>query len=275
MRIRTIKPEFYQDEDLSRVPRNVRLLAAALITWADDEGYFQSHPALIAGSLFPFDEDAKEFVSDGLKRLAEVGFVELFEGSIGFLPGFVRHQRINRPTPSRLKPKALIPINSVRTHGGLSEDSPTEGKGREGILEGNGREVDAPKSAPALSERAVTGPSIDTAIGFWCWAQDRREAVAGLVREKPPHPIATGAWHSEALGELRGDTSRLQAGFEAFLADPFWRNEAKARCSWGGWLKQWRQFVPGTAGPVIAPASLRAPAPVSDWSNAEVGEIQP
>lgn len=142
MRIRTIKPEFYQSEELGEVSREVRHLAAALITWADDEGYFRTHPALIAGALFPFDPDGREFVAHGLAELERVEFVELFEGGVGFLPGFSRHQVINRVTPSRLKDKASKRLNSVSTHGGLTEDSLST----HGVLtagrEGNGREVE-------------------------------------------------------------------------------------------------------------------------------------
>lgn len=158
MRIRTIKPEFYQSPDLGRVSREFRHLAAALISWADDEGYFRSHPALVAGSLFPFDADGKEFVEAGLPKLAEVGFIQLFEGGVGFLPTFSQHQRINRPTASRLKPKALIPLDSVSTHGVLSEPSPTEGKGRD-----LGREKDLGRDherAAAVAEPLTKKPKV-------------------------------------------------------------------------------------------------------------------
>jgi hypothetical protein len=126
MRIRTIKPEFYQDEDLAQLPREVRLLAASLLVWADDEGYFRSHPALIAGALYPYDPDGKEFVHGGLTELSRSGFVQLFEGSVGFLPGFPRHQVINRPTKSKLKDKALKQLELVEIHGVLTESSRTE-----------------------------------------------------------------------------------------------------------------------------------------------------
>ncbi len=46
MRIRSIKPEFYQSETMAQVTREVRDLAKALITWADDyvQRRRQEHP---------------------------------------------------------------------------------------------------------------------------------------------------------------------------------------------------------------------------------------
>jgi hypothetical protein len=39
-RIRTIKPEFWRSEDLCSLPEATHMLAAALLNYADDEGFF-------------------------------------------------------------------------------------------------------------------------------------------------------------------------------------------------------------------------------------------
>ncbi len=148
MRIRTIKPEFYQSETMAKVSREVRDLAKALVTWSDDEGYFRSHPRLVSGALYPFDNDGPEFVERGLKQLAGIGFVHLFEGGIGFLPGFGANQRINRASDSKLKPKALVLLtfneDSLSAHGGLTEDSLTEVE-----VEGKGSGMEVEKEVEA------------------------------------------------------------------------------------------------------------------------------
>ncbi len=125
MRIRTVKPEFHQHEGLAKLPREDRLLAVALLNWADDDGYFKSHPMLIAGALFPFDEDARAFVVRGLAHLAGAGFVDLYENGIGCIPKFSEHQVINKHADSKLKPKAgkKLDPDECKTPVVLPEDS--------------------------------------------------------------------------------------------------------------------------------------------------------
>ena len=50
-RIRTIKPEFWQDEDLATLSEPALILAAGLLNHADDEGYFRAHPGLIKAAF--------------------------------------------------------------------------------------------------------------------------------------------------------------------------------------------------------------------------------
>jgi len=56
MRIRTIKPEFWQSETMASIHKDSRLLAIALLNYADDEGFFFAVPQVIQGALFPFDK---------------------------------------------------------------------------------------------------------------------------------------------------------------------------------------------------------------------------
>lgn len=58
MRIRTLKPEFWAHETLSRLPHFTRLMAIGLLNLADDEGYFYANPILIRAALFPFVDDS-------------------------------------------------------------------------------------------------------------------------------------------------------------------------------------------------------------------------
>ena len=71
---------------MGRLPEDQQLLALALITMADDEGYFRAEPELIRGDVQPFCEDLAK-LSRGLARLSEVGWIVLSvhpeQGSIG------------------------------------------------------------------------------------------------------------------------------------------------------------------------------------------------
>jgi hypothetical protein len=52
-RIRTLKPDFWKHEGLCEQPEATHMLAAALLNYVDDYGYFNANPALIKGELYP------------------------------------------------------------------------------------------------------------------------------------------------------------------------------------------------------------------------------
>lgn len=140
-RIRTIKPEFWKHEDLSELPEATHMLAAALLNHADDEGYFNANPALVRSECLPLRESSVS-VNDSLNHLARVGYIRLGKGQDGKRYGrivkFADHQRVNRPTPSKIKAIAIEWEGSCDKHGGLTEPSLPEGKGKEQGREGNG-----------------------------------------------------------------------------------------------------------------------------------------
>lgn len=106
-RIRTVKPEAWQDEKVGKVSRDGRLLFVVLITLADDEGRFRLLPSLILGHGYPYDSDAGRKLKGWLSELESVGLVVLYESEgveYGALPSWQRHQRINRSADSILPP---------------------------------------------------------------------------------------------------------------------------------------------------------------------------
>ena len=128
-RMRSIKPELWQDEAVGDLSRDARLLFIGLITMADDEGRFRALPSLILGHVFPYDVDALRRLDGWLREVADAGLIVLYEVDgrpYGVLPGFRRHQRINRPSPSRL-PAPPITEDSVNAHGVGDETPRTDG----------------------------------------------------------------------------------------------------------------------------------------------------
>ncbi len=106
MRIRTVKPEFWGHPVFARQPDDVRLAAIGLLNISDDEGYFLASPALIRSSLWPFDEDSTR-ARRVLATLTNEGWIEVREhlshGPIGLVVNFTKHQRIDRPSLSKIK----------------------------------------------------------------------------------------------------------------------------------------------------------------------------
>ena len=106
MRIRTIKPQFWTHEALAGCQRITRLLAIALLNFADDDGYFLANPKIIK-SLFPLEDDPWE-VEESLRELVNAGYLEIHASSdnrmVGHIINFLKHQVVNKPQPSKLKP---------------------------------------------------------------------------------------------------------------------------------------------------------------------------
>jgi hypothetical protein len=166
-RIRTIKPEFWKHEDLSELPEATHMLAAALLNHADDEGYFNANPALVRAECSPLREPSVS-VHDSLNLLAKIGYLQLGAGTDGKRYGrivtFDDHQRVNRPTPSKIKPLVAVWESSPKAHPQLSESSPPERKGREGKGTGKGMEPLPGVDATTVASATVVEISQDQKI---------------------------------------------------------------------------------------------------------------
>ncbi|MEU1497341.1 HNH endonuclease signature motif containing protein [Streptomyces sp. NPDC005732] len=109
-RIRTVKPEFWEDELLGVMPRDARLLFIATFNMADDEGILRWTPAYIKAQAFMYDDDLGPKEVDQLMRcLTDTGLVFPYVGGVArqqmaVVVNFRKHQRINRPQKSKLPP---------------------------------------------------------------------------------------------------------------------------------------------------------------------------
>jgi hypothetical protein len=139
MRIRTIKPEFWSNEDIDTVSDKAKLLAIALLNYADDEGYFRANPKLIKATLFPLNSSVKTTVL--LRELSDIGYIELCKGSdgkeYGRLPTFLEHQVINKSKSSRIKDLWTLRYDYGSTTVGLP---PGTGNREQGTGKGIGKE---------------------------------------------------------------------------------------------------------------------------------------
>ena len=149
-RIRTIKPTFFTSLTVANLTVEQRLTFIGLWTHVDDAGRCVADGRLIKAALWPLDDRSPDDVMGDLDALTEAGLIVPYtaDGRCYLqVTGWSEHQRISRPTksdlpapPSDNKPLTSTIEDSLRTHGGLSEDSAQEGKGKEG----KGRERDDP-----------------------------------------------------------------------------------------------------------------------------------
>lgn len=150
MRIRTVKPEFWRSDDIDALCLEDRLLFIGLWSYVDDSGVGIDKESSIAADLFAGDL-AREFsetsrrVHEGLKRLSAAGLITRYTVSgrrYLHIATWTKHQKINRPTPSRYPPPA-------------SADSPPPDPGREPSLNGHG--VLSESSRPGTGEQGNRG----------------------------------------------------------------------------------------------------------------------
>ncbi|SDX45816.1 hypothetical protein SAMN05444487_11847 [Marininema mesophilum] len=134
-RKRMMDPNFWMDEKVGMVDPMARLTFMGLISQADDEGRMGGHPALIKSQVFPYDAQiTPDQVREWLGYLEEKELIQQYTvaGQLYIsLPNFLKHQKINRPTPSKLpgpeqtetEDKKQLTESSVRDHEPIMEPS--------------------------------------------------------------------------------------------------------------------------------------------------------
>jgi len=168
-RIRTIKPEFWLNEQLAACSEHARLLAIALLNIADDEGYFKANVKLIRAACFPFDDDSMT-CHGSIQELSRIGYIEVRTmpcgREIGRVVTFLEHQRIEKKKPSTLsddfdksaiKETAIpgrVTDESRNNPGQVADESRLERKGMEGEMEGE-RNLSCTEPASGLPVPAI------------------------------------------------------------------------------------------------------------------------
>lgn len=109
-RIRTIKPDAFTSDSLSRVHRGIRWTFTGLWTYVDDEGRGRDDVRLIKAALYPLDDEVNLTVlAADLQSLIKVGCICRYEAegrSYLHVPRW-EHQKISHPTPSKYPSCAL------------------------------------------------------------------------------------------------------------------------------------------------------------------------
>lgn len=263
-RIRTVKPEWLEDELLASASDEARVLSVALILMADDYGNGRAALASIASGTWRFQmeenggEKAPEVLakaSRGLRELVAIRFVELYDiGKQRYfaIRNWKRHQRVDKPG----KPHVPGPEDGEIV--GFANDS---GESRESLANHSGAipESLAPDLRPTTStnerERDARAPKASTK------GMDRMLGSFGPKPTSALHDIADwfsvqkhaagfGHWTwdgknhgsdfdrltkiDRALAKEEHRTEAFAAAMRGFIADP----KAKAESYPIGYLAQ-------------------------------------
>ncbi|GGW99050.1 hypothetical protein [Streptomyces chartreusis] len=142
-RIRTIKPEFFTSLTIADLTPEQRLTFIGLWTHADDAGRCVDDPRLIKAAVWPLDDRTAADIEVDLKALTESSLITRYtlkQKRYIAVTNWREHQRINRPTKSKLpapdeaerpdpEPPTSRDEDSRTPHGARTEGSPQERKG--------------------------------------------------------------------------------------------------------------------------------------------------
>lgn len=97
-RIRTIKPDFFKNEDLAELPAMARLLFIGLFTLGDKRGRLEDRPKRIKAELFPYENiDIEKYLEQLFEKKFIIRYSVFFENenlNLIQITNFEKHQRI-------------------------------------------------------------------------------------------------------------------------------------------------------------------------------------
>src|SRR4051794_31020422 len=94
-KIRTIKPEFWSDEDIVRCSVATRLFFIGLWNFADDDGVFDWKPLSLKMKIFPNDAIDVSACLTELQNCGRIGCFTHDGKQYGIIKNFGKHQKVD------------------------------------------------------------------------------------------------------------------------------------------------------------------------------------
>ncbi len=110
-KIRTIKPGFWEDEDLAKLPYGCRLFFVGMWCNADDFGVCKASPVLLKSKIFPYDTTRIEEVNKWLDALVDARKlipIQFKSESYYVIRTFRSHQKIDKRWGTPLIPEDVV-----------------------------------------------------------------------------------------------------------------------------------------------------------------------
>lgn len=196
-RIRSIKPEFFDDENLCELPFQHRLAYVGLWTQADKVGRMEDRPRRLKARIFPFDDVDMDAI---LTDLARGGFViRYLAGGKPFLAikptSWDKHQR-----PRQDEPESVLPGPDTGTvvYASLPSDEPV-------TVESLGKERKGKEVEGTYSSEAVNGSEPVTQSQELIEAREREDGSPSLL----VFPVIGVSGTEWALTQRQADNWRL------------------------------------------------------------------
>lgn len=247
-RIRSIKPEFWLNEDVAEWSRDTRLVFLGLLTYCQDHGVGSANVRRLASQILPMDEpvEASTIVRRALDECSRTGQVVLYEHdgrALYWVVKFSDHQRVDRPgkcdlplptesqrasSGRREMPPAPAPTSDDEPRLTLVEDSTNVRRTLDdpSSLEWSGVERSGEKKNPPAAARPAKLPAAEVVP-----VRQDVEALCTRLHEKlvetdyKPLPKITDAWRREARLLLDKDERVLDQALRLIdwaLDNEFW-----------------------------------------------------
>ena len=194
-RIRTIQPDMPYSESLSRVTLEAELLWPRLLLVFDDHGRARADLLLLSAQLFPRRPGQLPLLRICLDEFEREGMIERYRvDEVEYMRAvnWRRHQRVDRPTASRL-PASPGELAKAR------EASRGRDRTADKVLEGN----DNPASAEVARELEKLPRKEDGSLDVgraWLTEQAVEQYFEAKVAGKPEHMLRYGMMIGRLIG---------------------------------------------------------------------------
>jgi hypothetical protein len=203
MRIRTVRPEFFVDEELALVPIAARLLFIGLFCIADRRGRLEYRPMRIRAQVFPYEPQVE--VEPLLQALVQGRFLiryQVKEKDLLQIRTFEKHQRI---TGTEAASESEFPAPSKETlwkqHGNTRE---APRKQRRSKREASGKH--------AGSDGEAAGKQPGNTLDDWKGKERKGKDVQERNGEYPPTPLGGEAGEEQEQTQPQGQLADRVAG---------------------------------------------------------------
>lgn len=236
-RIRTIKPDFWMNEDVAEWSRDTRLVFLGLLTYCQDHGVGSANVRRLASQILPMDDpaEASEIIRRALDESSHTGQVVLYEHDgrpLYWVAKFKEHQRVDRPgkcdlplpTPHQVASSARrevtpAPVLTSEDEPRLTlvEDSTNDRRTLVPVVERSGREGEETTSSSLVTSDKPARPDV--------------EALCHRLHEKlvetdyKPLPKITDQWRQQARLLLDKDERQHEQAMRLIawaLDNEFW-----------------------------------------------------
>ena len=249
-RIRTIKPEFFLDDELAELPPLTRLLFIGLWTIADCAGCLHDRPRRIKAQVLPFDDCDPEHMLQDLHRSNFILRYRVENEAYIKVVNFNKHQRLSGleaqsmshiPQPDATEEQQKNTEAALEKHSRSNEEAANvqEGKGKERKGIGKEKTIAAPEN-DLTNEK----PAASAAIRF--------DAAAFLIEQgADPQTAADYLTLRKGKKAASTQTAMRQVAIEAGKAGMDMQAAIEMCCSrgWAGFKAEWVEQPSIRAGP--------------------------
>lgn len=285
MRIRSIRPEFYDSESMGDVSWDARFVFECLWSYVQDNGVNRDNARMIRGTCMPYDSDEViPRIEAALDELEAVGCIVRYTWRgkrLLWLPGFLVYQKIDRPstclfpTPQQVEEGecSTVTRDTLATHSRVTREllaSPREtlatgvgvGVSSEDILSRGGGGSKSTLTRARAREAATSAaegerePDEANVLDAWSPSEADLATASGL-----------GVDGEAVARKLRDKLTRK--GFEACGVNR--RTTAALDATFRSWVEHEAQWAGERPKPVKSPPAVKtAPRKATSWNDPKV-----